>query len=78
MPRILNTSTHPVDLASGRVMAPGEMYDGAQDFSKGHNKMLLESGLAKEVSSKAPRTTKARRPKAAAADEESGDENTEE
>lgn len=48
MSKIINVSGHPVDIDSGRTLAPGETADGV-DLEHPHNKALVDDGLAVEV-----------------------------
>lgn len=50
----MNVSGHPVDIDSGRTLAPGEVADGV-DLKHPHNKSLLDLGLATEIEKKQPK-----------------------
>lgn len=58
MPKIMNVVNHPIDLDSGRSLAPGE--EAEVDLDHAHNKSLVDEGLAVEIKvekQKAPATT---------------------
>lgn len=57
MSRYRVSSTHPVDIASGAVFAPGETAVGV-DSEDPHDKRLIEEGVLVETTSSKPKTTK--------------------
>lgn len=47
MRKIMNVANHPIDLSSGRTLAPGE--EAEADLDDTHNKSLVDDGLAVEI-----------------------------
>lgn len=44
MTKVLNVTTHAIDLDDGRTLAPGETADDIKEGNR-HNKTLIEQGL---------------------------------
>lgn len=53
MPKYKHVGSHPEDLASGRVVAPGELVDlKGDEVSDPHNKRLIDEEILVEAAAK--------------------------
>lgn len=60
MSSVLNVAGHPVDLDTGRTLAPGEEAHDV-DTTAPHNRVLVLAGLVEVTEGTTPRTTQPER-----------------
>jgi hypothetical protein len=58
MAKVINSTSHPVDLDTGRSLAPGEVAEDV-DTEETHNRVLVAEGLLTVLEGTNPRVARA-------------------